>query len=119
MGRSKVISRFVEGILVGLGIGLILIAGTMYLLIAGGTAELKAHENDTATEWVIVQKYSNTTVTETATVPSYQQMHSYRALADNLMAMFQFLVFLGAVFVLSGVLSSFPLRKKTPAPSKD
>lgn len=116
-------SRFVDGILVGLGIGLILIAGTMYFLMAGAAAELKAQETETtsqtASEWVIVVKHSDTTVTETATVPSLEQYRGCSALPSNLMSMFQFIGIFGSLFFLAGVVSMFASKGKTPAPSHD
>jgi hypothetical protein len=112
-------SRFVDGILVGLGIGLILIAGTMYFLMAGAAAELKAQENETTSQWVIVVKHSDTTVTETATVPSLEQYRGCSALPSNLMSMFQFVGFFGALLFLAGVVPPFASKGKTPAPSND
>jgi hypothetical protein len=121
------LSRFVDGILVGLGIGLILAAGSMYALVTVSVTEIAKARTETASQtgsqWVIVVRYSNTTVSGTATVPSLGQfvrVPSIEEYTAGLMSTLQIIGFFGVVFLLSGVLTYFVEKeRKTPTPSKD
>ena len=122
-------SRFVDGILVGLGIGLILMGGTMYLLIVGAPTEVGVQENETASqtasEWIIVRKYTHTTVTDTVTMPPSTDQNAVSRWADpnRLIAMLYILgvggAVLGALLFLAGVVPPVVSKGKTPAPSND
>jgi hypothetical protein len=113
-------SRFVDGILVGLGIGLILAAASMYVLVAVSAAEIANARTETASQtgsqWVIVVKESDTTVTETGTVPSVGQFVKVPSIEEytaGLVSTLQFIGILGAVFLFFGI-STFLLERKTP-----
>ena len=109
-------SRFVDGILVGIGIGLIVLAGGIYFVMYFATqlGQENATTSQTGSQWVIVVEHSGTTVTETATVPSVGQYVTHSASASWFLSMFEVVGFIGAMFILIGIL---PPKNKTPAPS--
>jgi hypothetical protein len=118
------LSRFVDGILVGLGIALIVVAGAMYILLTTSTANIEAKTeatSQTGSQWVIVVAQSNTTVTATGTIPSlHVTVPSVQQYATFLMSIFQLVGFFGVVFLLSGILTSIAEKeRKTPTPSSD
>jgi hypothetical protein len=90
----------------------------MFILLTVTTADTNIKNEDisqTGSQWLIVRRYSDTTITDTMTIPSVEQyatVASIERYTAFLTSVFQFIAFFGIVFLLAGILAYFAPKSK-------